>query len=62
VVKSGTAQSYGWQGRLYPWATGRIDVSDLAPGDYTFVVMTADPSGGAEGSGPTVDTRTVIIS
>jgi len=33
---------------------------NLAPGDYTFVVMTSDPSDG-EGGGPTVDTRTVII-
>jgi hypothetical protein len=62
VVRSGTAQSFGWQDRLYPWATGRIDVSDLAPGEYTFTVMTADPSGGAEGAGPMVDTRTIIIS
>ncbi len=61
VVRSGTSQTYGWQGHLYPWATGRIDVSDLEPGNYTFVVMTADPSGGAEGAGSTVDTRTVII-
>jgi len=61
VVKHGTAQTYGYGDRLYPWATGRIDVSDLAPGDYEFVVMTADPSGGAEGSAPMVDTRTIII-
>jgi Immunoglobulin-like domain of bacterial spore germination/Sporulation and spore germination len=60
VVRQGSAQSYGWVDRLYPWATGRIDVSDLAPGEYTFVVMTDDPSGG-EGPGPTVDTRTVIL-
>jgi hypothetical protein len=61
VVKDGTAQAFGYIDRLYPWATGRIDVSDLDPGDYTFVVMTDDPSGGAEGAGPTVDTRTLII-
>ena len=60
VVRDGTAQTYGYVDRLYPWATGRIDVSDLDPGDYTFVVMTVDPSGG-EGPGPTFDTRTVII-
>ncbi len=60
VVKSGNAQSFGDVDRLYPWATGPIDVSDLDPGEYTFVVTTADPSGG-EGPGPTVDTRTVII-
>lgn len=61
VVRSGAAQSYGWGDHLYPWATGQIDVSDLDPGDYEFVVMTDDPSGGAEGVGPTSDTRTVII-
>ena len=61
VVREGTAQAFGWVEHLYPWATGPIDVSDLGPGDYTFVVMTDDPSGGAEGAGPTFDTRTVII-
>jgi hypothetical protein len=61
VVRDGTTQTYGWEDHLYPWATGPIDVSDLDPGEYTFVVMTDDPSGGAEGAGPTVDTRTVII-
>ena len=60
VVDSGNAQSFGDVDRLYPWATGQIDVSDLDPGEYTFVVTTADPSGG-EGPGPMVDTRTVII-
>jgi hypothetical protein len=60
VVRRGTAQTYGWVDRLYPWATGRIDVSDLTPGEYTFVVRTDDPSNG-EGPGPTVDTRTVFI-
>jgi hypothetical protein len=61
VVRDGTTQTYGWEDHLYPWATGPIDVSDLDPGEYTFVVMTDDPSGGAEGAGQTVDTRTVII-
>jgi hypothetical protein len=60
VVREGTTQTYGWEDHLYPWATGPIDVSDLDPGEYTFAVMTADPSDG-EGPGPTVDTRTVII-
>jgi hypothetical protein len=60
VVRQGSAQTYGWIDRLYPWATGRIDVSDLDPGEYTFVVMTDDPSDG-EGPGSTVDTRTLIL-
>jgi hypothetical protein len=46
--------------RLTPWQTGDIDVSDLSPGDYTFVALTDDPSDG-EGPGPTSDTRTVRI-
>jgi hypothetical protein len=60
VVRSGNAQSYGYEGHLYPWATGHIDVAGLAPGEYTFLAMTDDESGG-EGPGATVDTRTVII-
>src|SRR4029450_8881055 len=60
VVRQGSAQTYGWVDRLYPWATGRIDVSELDPGTYTFVVMTDDPSG-REGPGPTVDTPTRIL-
>ena len=46
--------------RLYKWETEPIDVSDLAPGTYTFVAMTDDPSGG-EGPGPFTDTRTIIV-
>ena len=60
VVLQGSAQTYGWGDHLYPWATGRIDVSDLPPGEYTFVVTTDDPSNG-EGPGPYVDTRTIIV-
>lgn len=61
VVLQGSAQAEGWMDRLYPWETEPIDVSDLAPGTYTFLAMTDDPSGGAEGAGPTVDTRTITI-
>lgn len=46
--------------KLYKWETGRIDVSDLEPGTYTFKAMTDDPSGG-EGPGPFTDTRTIIV-
>ena len=35
-------------------------MSSLAPGTYTFVAMTDDPSGG-EGGGPTEDTKTIIV-
>lgn len=59
VVLEGFAQGT-MEDHLTPWATEEIDVSDLAPGSYTFVAMTDDPSGG-EGDGPTTDTRTVIV-
>ncbi|CAI9407271.1 Gmad2 immunoglobulin-like domain-containing protein [Nocardioides sp. T2.26MG-1] len=60
VVKEGFATASGYEGRLYPWET-TIDVSDLAPGEYTFAAMTDDPSGGAEGAEPFVDTRTITV-
>lgn len=59
VVLEGFATAEGWMDRLYPWET-EVDVSGLAPGTYTFVASTADPSGG-EGPGPTLDTRTVHV-
>ncbi len=46
--------------RLYPWQAA-IDVSKLAPGTYVFKASTDDPTGGAEGSGPSVDTRTIVV-
>lgn len=60
VVKDGFATAEGWMDKLYPWET-EVDVSDLAPGTYTFVAMTDDPSGGAEGNGPTEDSKTIIV-
>lgn len=56
VVLEGFANAEGWVDKLYPWSTS-IDVSKLEPGDYTFVAMTDDPSGGAEGNGPTSDSK-----
>lgn len=61
VVDEGFATGTFDPDRLTPWETGDIDVSGLPPGTYTFVARTDDPSGGAEGSGPTSDTRTVRI-
>ena len=55
VVLDGFATAEGWLERLYPWEV-EIDVSSLAPGDYTFGAKTADPSDG-EGGGPTTDTK-----
>jgi hypothetical protein len=59
VVREGSAQGT-MEDHLTPWETGEIDVSDLAPGTYTFVASTDDPTGG-EGPGPTTDTRTIVI-
>ena len=59
VVRRGLAQGT-MEDHLTPWQTGAINVSGLPPGDYTFVAMTDDPSGG-EGGGPTTDTRSVTI-
>ncbi|UMG92911.1 Gmad2 immunoglobulin-like domain-containing protein [Nocardioides sp. TF02-7] len=59
VVAEGFSTAEGWVDGLYPW-TAEVDVSRLAPGEYTFVAMTDDPSGG-EGFGPTEDTKTVVV-
>ncbi len=62
VVLDGFATAEGWgEGGLFPWRTGRIDVSGLAPGRYTFTAANDDPSGGAEGFGPDSDTRSIIV-
>ncbi len=60
TVQEGSAMAAGWMDRLYPWESV-IDVSGLAPGDYTFVAKTDDPSGGAEGNGPFEDTKDFTI-
>ena len=59
VVAKGFSTAEGWMDKLYPWET-TVDVSDLAPGDYTFVAMTDDPSGG-EGGGPTEDSKAITV-
>jgi hypothetical protein len=58
-VLDGFATAEGWMDKLYPWES-QVDVSGLAPGTYTFVAMTDDPSDG-EGSGPTEDTKTITV-
>lgn len=59
VVKKGFTTADGWMDRLYPWQA-RVDVSDLAPGSYTFVALTDDPSDG-EGGGPMTDSKHITI-
>jgi hypothetical protein len=60
VVKSGSFTAEGWLEHLYPFA-GDVSLKGVAPGTYTFVASTDDPSGGAEGNGPDRDTRTIIV-
>jgi hypothetical protein len=58
-VLDGFATADGWGDKLYPWQS-QVDVSSLAPGTYSFVAMTDDPSGG-EGGGPTEDSKTITV-
>lgn len=60
VVETGFTTAEGWADKLYPWET-EVDVSGLPPGDYTFVAMTDDPSGGTEGGGPTEDSKSITV-
>lgn len=60
VVLEGFATAEGWMDKLYPWES-EVDVSDLPAGEYTFLAFTDDPSGGAEGPGPTQDTKTFTV-
>ncbi len=59
VVLDGFATAEGWMDRLYPWQS-EVDVSGLAPGEYTFAALTDDPSGG-EGPGPFEDTKVIRV-
>lgn len=59
VVQQGFTTAEGWADKLYPWST-EVDVSKLAPGRYTFIARTDDPSGG-EGGGPTEDTKRITV-
>jgi hypothetical protein len=45
--------------KLSPWNVS-VDLSDLAPGTYTFVATNDDPSGG-EGFAPDSDSKTFVI-
>jgi hypothetical protein len=61
LVDEGAFMADGWMAeKLFPF-TGTVDLTGVPPGSYTFLVETDDPSGGAEGRGPDVDTRTVVV-
>jgi hypothetical protein len=55
----GMAEQGGQVDKLFPW-TVSIDLSGLAPGEYTFVATNDDPSGG-EGNAPDSDSKTFVI-
>jgi hypothetical protein len=58
-VLDGFSNAEGWGDRLYPWQA-QVDLTGLAPGTYSFVAMTDDPSDG-EGGGPTEDSKTITV-
>lgn len=61
TVEEGFFTAEGSMGtRLFPFS-GTADLSGVAPGTYTFVVRTDDPSGGSEGAGAFTDTRTLVV-
>ena len=54
-------QSDGWmEDRLFPFEV-EIPLADAGTGDVVLRCETDDPSGGAEGNGPAVDTRTITV-
>jgi hypothetical protein len=59
VVTEGFATALGTGDRLFAWEA-EVDLTGIAPGEYTFVAMTDDPSNG-EGAEPFVDTRTIVV-
>ncbi len=60
-IDGGNFTATGWMGlKLFPFS-GEIDVSSLAPGTYTLIVETDDPSGGTEGPGAYSDSRSFVI-
>lgn len=52
-------QAEGWMDRLYPFQA-EVPLDGIS-GEVTLQCETDDPSGGAEGDGPAVDTRTITI-
>jgi hypothetical protein len=54
-------QAEGWmEDRLFPFEV-EIPLADAGTGDVLLQCETDDPSGGAEGNGPSVDTRLITV-
>ncbi|GAA4369898.1 Gmad2 immunoglobulin-like domain-containing protein [Nocardioides caricicola] len=60
TVREGYTTATGTGDKLYGWET-EVDLSGLAPGEYLFVAVNPDPSGGAEQSLLFTDTRTITV-
>jgi hypothetical protein len=61
AVQDGFATMAGWmEPKLFPFEV-EVDVSGLAPGDYTFWVTTDDPTGGTEGIGAMTDDKEFTV-
>ena len=61
VVGSGPITAEGWgEDRLFAF-DGELGKQEAPPGKATLRCSTDDPSGGAEGNGPAVDTRNVVL-
>ena len=54
-------QAEGWmEDRLFPFEV-EIPLADAGTGDVLLKCETDDPSGGAEGQGPSVDTKLITV-
>ena len=54
-------QAEGWmEDRLFPFEV-ELPLADAGTGDVVLQCETDDPSGGAEGNGPSVDTKLIHV-
>lgn len=60
-VLDGAFTADGWMDKLYPYR-GRVDVSSLAPGTYTFVVRIDDQADGESSMPPQKVSHTITVS
>ena len=60
-VLDGAFTADGWMDKLYPYQ-GKVDVSSLAPGTYTFVVSVDNEADGESSLPPQQVSRTITVS